>query len=115
MTVIAVTTVQLSAAFAIDCPAPPQNVAKEIVTDTEGAVSGLKFVLGGSLRNRVEVTAKNLFEKYPNADRIAVATLIMNQFCQLIDHSSQLSDKEKLDQLDLVNERLIGLMTAPRK
>ena len=34
----------------------------------------------------------NLFEKYPNADRVTVATLMMAQFCQVIDHSSQLSD-----------------------
>ena len=49
----------------MDCPAAPQNVAKEIVTDTQGSVSGLSRLVGGELKNRVEVTAKNLFEKYP--------------------------------------------------
>jgi hypothetical protein len=101
----------VSVVRAMECPAAPQNVAKEIVTDTQGSVNGLKFIVGGELRNRVEVTAKNLFEKYPNADRITVATLMMSQFCQQIDHSPQLSDKEKLDRLSVVNEQLITLMT----
>jgi hypothetical protein len=104
-------TIQQSVGYAMDCPAAPQNVAKEIVTDTQGSVSGLRSLVGGELRNRVEVTAKNLFEKYPNADRITVATLMMSVFCQQIDRSSQLSDKEKLDQLNVVNDRLITLMT----
>ena len=106
---------QSSGASPMDCPAAPQNVAKEIVTDTEGSVSGLSHLVGGELKNRVEVTAKNLFEKYPNADKITVATLMMSVFCQQIDKSSQLSDKEKLDQLNVVNDRLITLMTAPSK
>jgi len=37
---------------------------------------------------------------------------MMAQFCQLIDHSPQLSDGEKLDRLGIVNGQLIQLMTA---
>lgn len=111
----AVAAAQASAAWSMDCPAPPQNVAKDIVVDTQGSASGLGRLVGGELKNRVEVTAKNLFEKYPNADRITVATLMMSVFCQQIDKSSQLSDKDKLDQLNVVNDRLITLMTAPAK
>jgi hypothetical protein len=96
---------------AMDCPAPPQNVAKEIVTDTEANVSGLRSLVGGTLKNRTEVTAKNLFEKYPHADRVAVATLMMSSFCQLIN-STALSDQEKLDRLQTVNQSIIGMMTA---
>jgi hypothetical protein len=111
----AVVALPAGGAWGMDCPAAPQNVAKEIVTDTEGSVSGLSRLVGGDLKNRTEITAKNLFEKYPNADRITVATLMMSVFCQQIDKSSQLSDKDKLDQLNIVNDRLITLMTAPAK
>ena len=107
--------VQAGGAWGMDCPAAPQNVAKDLVVDTQGSASGLGRLVGGELKNRVEVTAKNLFEKYPNADRITVATLMMSVFCQQIDKSSQLSDKEKLDQLNVINDRLITLMTAPAK
>ncbi len=61
--------VQASGAWGMDCPAAPQNVAKDIVVDTQGSASGLGRLVGGELKNRVEVTAKNLFEKYPNADK----------------------------------------------
>jgi hypothetical protein len=96
----------------MDCPAAPKNVDKNIVVDTQGSVNGLSKLVGGDLKNRVEITVNNLFEKYPNADRVTVATLMMAQFCQLIDHSPQLSDGEKLDRLGVVNGQLIQLMTA---
>ena len=97
---------------AMDCPAPPQNVAKDIVTDTEANVSGLRSLVGGTLKNRTEVTAKNLFEKYPHADRVAVATLMMSVYCRQIDNSTTLSDQEKLDRLQTVNQSIIGMMTT---
>ena len=95
---------------AIDCPAPSRNVDKNIVVDTQGAVNGLGKLVAGDIKNRVEITVTNLFEKYPNADRLAIATSMMSEFCQLIDHSS-LSDREKLDQLQETNKQIIELMT----
>jgi hypothetical protein len=97
---------------AMDCPAPPQNVAKDVVTDTEANVSGLRSLVGGTLKNRTEVTAKNLFEKYPHADRVAVATLMMSVYCRQIDNSQTLSDQEKLDRLQTVNQSIISMMTT---
>jgi hypothetical protein len=97
---------------AMDCPAPPQNVAKDVVTDTEANVSGLRSLVGGTLKNRTEVTAKNLFEKYPHADRVAVATLMMSVYCRQIDNSQTLADQEKLDRLQTVNQSIIGMMTT---
>jgi hypothetical protein len=97
---------------AMVCPDPPQNVAKELVTETEANVSGLRSLVGGSLKNKTEVTAKNLFEKYPNADRVAVATLMMSMFCRELDVSTTLSDAQKLDRLQTVNQSIISLMTG---
>jgi hypothetical protein len=97
---------------AMDCPAPPQDVAKNIVTDTEANVSGLRSLVGGTLKNRTEVTAKNLFAKYPHADRVAVATLMMSVYCRQIDNATTLSDQQKLDRLQTVNQSIIGMMTT---
>jgi hypothetical protein len=110
---ISLVSVPVAAAHAaMDCPAPPQNVAKELATETEANVSGLSSLVGGSLKNKTEVTAKNLFEKYPNADRVAVATLMMSMFCREIDASTTLSDDQKLDRLQTVNQSIISLMTG---
>ena len=101
-----------SAAMAIDCPAPSQNVAKEVVTDTEGNVSGLRSLVGGSLKNRTEVTAKNLFEKYPNADRVAIGTTMLSMYCRQVDASRELTDADKLDRFQTVFQTVTTLMVA---
>lgn len=100
-------------ALALDCPTPSQNVAKEVVTDTEANVSGLRFLVGGTLKNRTEVTAKNLFEKYPHADRVAIATTMIAVYCQQIGSSTSLTDEQKLDRFQTVFQTVSTLMVAP--
>jgi hypothetical protein len=102
-----------SAVAAMDCPQASKDVAKDIAVSTEASVEGLRGLASGSLKNKTETTTKNLFEKYPNADRVAVATTMMSIYCQQIDRSTTLSDAEKLDRLMTVNQVIIPLMTAP--
>lgn len=98
---------------AIDCPAPPSNVAREVVVDSEVGAQGLKSLVSGTLKNRTETTVKNLFEKYPHADRVTMGMLMMSVYCRQLDGSTSLSDSDKLDRLDTVNQSIIKLMTAP--
>jgi hypothetical protein len=99
---------------AMDCPPASKDVANDIAVSTEASVEGLRGLASGSLKNKTETTTRNLFEKYPNADRVAVATTMMSIYCQQIDRSTTLSDAEKLDRLMIVNQAIIPLMTAPR-
>ena len=99
-----------SALAAMDCPAPPSNVAKDLVVDTGVGAQGLKSLVSGTLKNHTETTVKNLWEKYPNADKLTVATLMMSVYCQQIDKSTTLTDQEKLDRLMVVNQSIITLM-----
>ncbi len=99
-----------AAQAAMDCPAPPQSAARELVNDTEASASGLGSLVGGSLKNKTEVTVKNLFAKYPNADRLSIATLLMSQFCHQIDASTTLSDEQKLDRLQTENQTIVSLI-----
>jgi hypothetical protein len=103
-----------TAAAALDCPKPPQNVAKEVVVDTEANVSGLGSLAGGSLKNHTAVTAKNLFEKYPHADRLTMGTLMLSLYCQQVDASRDLTDETKLDRFQTVFQEITRLMTAPQ-
>ena len=98
---------------AIQCPDAPSNVAHDVVVDTEAGAQGLKSLVSGTLKNHTETTVQNLFEKYPHADRITMGTLMMSVYCRQLDGSSTLSDSEKLDRLDTVNQSIIKLMTAP--
>jgi len=95
---------------ALTCPAAPGNVAKDVVVDTEVGAQGLKSLVSGTLKNHTETTVRNLWEKYPNADRLTVATLMMSVYCQQIDQSTTLTDQDKLDRLMVVNQSIIALM-----
>lgn len=98
---------------AIQCPESPANVARDVVVDSEIGAQGLKSLVSGTLKNRTEATVKNLFEKYPHADRVTMGTLMMSVYCRQLDGSTTLSDGEKLDRLDTVNQSIIKLMLAP--
>ena len=94
----------------LTCPPPPQQVAKDVVVETEGQVNALGRVLGsGELKNKTAVLANNLWAKYPNADRIALAQLMMSVYCQTLRDSKGLSDIEKLEQLQIFNKQVIEL------
>ncbi len=105
--------VSTRAGAAIQCPDPPANIAREVVVDTEAGAQGLKSLVSGTLKNHTETTVKNLFEKYPHADRVTMGMLMMSVYCRQLDGSTTLSDAEKLDRLDTVNQSIIKLMTAP--
>ena len=95
--------------LAIACPEPAQNIAREIRVDTLANMSGLRYLVGGSLKNHTEVTAKNLFEKYPNADRVAMGTTMLSIYCRQVDGSRDLTDAEKLDRFQTVFQ-IVGVM-----
>jgi hypothetical protein len=103
-----------SAFAAMDCPQASKDISKDLAVSTEASVEGLKGLATGSLKNKTETTTRNLFEKYPNADRVAIATTMLSMYCQQVDRSTTLADGEKLDRLMTVNQVIIPMMTAPR-
>jgi hypothetical protein len=97
----------------LTCPAPPQQVARDVSVDTKGKVAGLGKLKVGELENKTEVVVKPLLDSTPNSDRLLMAQMMTSIFCQVISQSS-LSDKEKLDRFDAFNEKILGLLsTAP--
>jgi len=100
---------------AMECPPPSQQLAKDVLVETEASISGLKGLLTtGSLKNKTQTTAKDLFEKYPNADRVSLAMTIISMFCQQINASTTLSDEEKLNWLTTINREVMSTLAAPR-
>ena len=78
----------------IQCPEPMKQVGANIKGEIDAQAQGLLKVAGGELKGAVETSVVNLFEKYPNADRIAVIQNYQSMTCYLIKDSS-LPDEKK--------------------
>jgi hypothetical protein len=84
-----------SADAAIDCPAPPQQFARDIGVQGAASAEGLlKKLLGGSIQGNVSVVAQDLISKYPHADRAIIALGILSMYCQIIRDSAATDDKK---------------------
>jgi hypothetical protein len=86
------------AAHAYDCPKPTQQLTPEVVTEVRGSATTLFSATSDRYDIVARTTSRDLFEKYPNADRIAVMNTMLSMFCQVIMASS-MSDDAKLDRL----------------
>lgn len=83
---------------AYDCPKPTQQLTPEVVTEVRGSTTTLFSASNDNYDIVARSTSRDLFEKYPNADRIAVMNTMLSMFCQVIMASS-MSDDDKLDRL----------------
>jgi hypothetical protein len=84
-----------SADAALDCPAPPQQFARDIgVQGTASAEGLLKRLFEGSLQANVSFVAQDLISKYPHADRTIIAFGILSMYCQIIRDSNVSDDKK---------------------
>lgn len=50
-----------------------------------------KFLGQVDLENKVDIQVKNLYDKYPNADKLVLAQLLVSQFCTLLNASHDLT------------------------
>lgn len=117
----AILTLLLWAAFAdvahaeVSCVAPPAQVSQNIVVDTNNAVGKIGPVTGLQLENKVEIIANELIATYPNADKVAVAMLLLNAVCEQLKSATTLTDAEKLAAIERVSVQILVLfgMQAP--
>jgi hypothetical protein len=93
-----------------NCPEPVGQLAQDVKADVEGKAQTLFKIGELQLTGQVQKTITNLFEKYPNADRVAIAQNIQSQFCNFLK-ASNLPDEKKLQMLFQLNEQVIKLMS----
>jgi hypothetical protein len=72
------------------------EVNHDVRTDVNGSVGTLGKLKAGQVGAKVDVEAKNLFEKYPNTDRILIAQMMSATYCDMIRDSKTLKDSERL-------------------
>jgi hypothetical protein len=63
----------------------------------QGKAQGLLKTLTADLQGDVKKTVVNLWETYPNADRIAIVQNLQSTSCNLLKNSTTLTDEQKVE------------------
>ena len=84
-----------ASAIAFECPHPSEQIAQNVSKD----VTTLSGATKDSFQKKADSVTHDVFEKYPNADQLAIATTMLSMYCQVI-LASNMTDAEKLDRLD---------------
>ena len=82
-------------ASAFECPHPSQQLGQ----DVSEKVSTLSQTTKDSFQTEAGTVTHDVFEKYPHADQVAIATTLLSMYCQVL-LPSNMPDAEKLDRLD---------------
>jgi tetratricopeptide (TPR) repeat protein len=88
------------------CPEPAVQVAPNVAADARARTSRIINARDADLAAEVQSTVDNLWARYPQADRIAIAQNLLSTSCNLIKTSS-LSDEQKLDRWTKILELFV--------
>jgi hypothetical protein len=90
-------TMSPALADSFSCPKPSEQTGNNIKGDVSGEAQTLLKLGSAELKGNVDKIVVDLYSKYPNADRVAIASDLLSTTCYLIRDSQQLSDSDKLD------------------
>lgn len=99
---------------AVVCPPMPAavtTVSKDIKSDINATVGSLGKLKAGDLAIKTEAFSKNLFDKYPNLDRLIALQMMSATYCAMLNQSA-ISDTEKLNRWEKFQEKVLGLQTT---
>ncbi|WON75238.1 hypothetical protein [Nitrosospira sp. Is2] len=83
---------------AIVCPPMPDaitKVNKDVASDVKASVGTLGRLKAGEVTSKTEVVAKNLFERYPNADRLLVLQMMGSTYCSMLKDNTYISENDR--------------------
>jgi hypothetical protein len=83
----------------IPCPEMPDKITQinhDVRSDVDVGIGSLGKLKAGQLGVQTDVVAKNLFDKYPNTDRVIVVQMMAATYCGMLRDSTSLKDHEKI-------------------
>ncbi len=86
------------------------QINRDVRSDIQGSVGSLGKLKAGEIASKTEVVAKNLFEKYPNIERVLTAQMMAATYCSMIRDSTSLSEKEKQDRWEKFYDRVFSFV-----
>jgi hypothetical protein len=86
-------------ASAFECPEPHDQASPGVIEESPQAIDDLGNLLAsGDMDNRVEVVARDLKERYPDADKTDLTNYMVAAYCEAIAQED-MSDAEKSERL----------------
>jgi hypothetical protein len=98
---------------AVTCPPMPSavtTISKDIKSDISVTVGALGRLKAGDLGVKTEVASKNLFDKYPNVDKLLALQTMAATYCQMLN-SSTITDSDRLDRWEKFQEKVLDIQT----
>lgn len=91
-------------------PGDPTKVGHNIKSDIEAKVGSLGKISAAEIAVKTEVTAKSLFDKFPNADRLAALQTMSSTYCSIIKDEA-ISPIERANRWENFQDKMLKLMT----
>lgn len=101
----------------INCPAMPSSVTainRDVRVDFESRVGSLGKISAGEVAAKTAITAKTLFEKYPNVDRLLAIQMMASTYCSLL-RSTRLTPAERLHRWSEFSDKVFSLQNDSGK
>lgn len=103
-------------AFSIDCPPMPSAITQvdhDVKMDINAAAGSLGKIKAGELDIKTEIFAKNLFSKYPNADKLFSLQTLASSYCSMLNSAMDMTDSEKINRWEKFQDKVLNLQSEP--
>jgi hypothetical protein len=98
----------------LTCPEMPSEltkVSRDVALDIRASAGLLGKVTAAEVGVKTDVTAKAMFERFPNLDRLLVLQMLSSTYCSALK-SPDISAKERLDRWERFMERYLELRSV---
>jgi hypothetical protein len=86
-------------ALAFECPEAHDEASAGVIEESQGDIAEIGNLLrSGDIDNRVEVIARDLKQRHPNADKTELTNYMLSAYCPVLAEED-LSDVEKSQRL----------------
>lgn len=91
----------------LDCGEPPPVADRELKSNIEGQAKFLTGWLGeAGLSGQLQKSRKEIFSKYPNADKVVRDRYLLYQICIFLKDDTSLTNVQKIQELMKINREL---------
>lgn len=97
-------------------PMPPEMnaVKRDISVDLEASAGRLGKVAAGQVRGKLDVTAKAVFDRYPDLSKLLILQTLASTYCSALN-TSGMGGKERAARWEQFMNRYLELKAAPEK